>query len=94
MRNDLYFWGAENADAGLTDRIDASRVPLYLYSGEYDFTCPPAAVEESARRIGAGVHYDMLKGLGHFPMSEDYEIFRPTLVKTLEAICAASALRT
>jgi pimeloyl-ACP methyl ester carboxylesterase len=90
MRNDLYFWGAENTDPGLTDRIDATRVPLYLYAGEYDFTCPPSQVEESARQIGAGVHYEMLKGLGHFPMSEDYALFRPTLVKTLEAICAAA----
>jgi hypothetical protein len=32
----------------------------------------------------------MLEGLGHFPMSEDYAIFRPTLVKTLEAITFAS----
>jgi pimeloyl-ACP methyl ester carboxylesterase len=90
MRNDLFFWGEENSDPGLADRIDATRVPLYLYSGEYDFTCPPAAVEESARRIGEGIHYEMLEGLGHFPMSEDYAIFRPTLVKTLEAITFAS----
>jgi pimeloyl-ACP methyl ester carboxylesterase len=92
MRNDLFFWGEENSDPGLADRIDATKVPLYLYSGEYDFTCPPAAVEESARRIGEGVHYEMLEGLGHFPMSEDYAIFRPTLVKTLEAITIASEI--
>jgi hypothetical protein len=28
----------------------------------------------------------MLKGLGHFPMSENYELFRPTLVRTLAEI--------
>jgi hypothetical protein len=32
------------------------------------------------------VHYEMLKGLGHFPMSENYELFRPVLVRTLEEI--------
>lgn len=85
LRNDLYFWGVENADAGRADRIDASRVPLYMYAGEYDFTCPPAHVEASARRIG-NVHYETLADLGHFPMSENYAAFRPVLLRTLADI--------
>ena len=72
-------------------RIDASKVPLYLYSGEYDFTCPPSLVEQTAKDIGPEVHYEMLSGLGHFPMSEDYALFRPTLVKTLNDIEAKQA---
>ena len=86
MRNDLYFWGVENADAARADRIDASKVPLYLYAGEYDFTCPPEHVKASARRIGPEVHYETIKGVGHFPMSEDYTIFQPVLMKTLTEI--------
>ena len=86
LRNDLYLWGVDNTDASRAERIDASKVPLYMYAGEYDFTCPPAHVEASARRIGKGVHYEMLKGLGHFPMSENYALFRPTLVRTLAEI--------
>ena len=86
LRNDLYLWGVENIDATRADRIDASKVPLYLYAGEYDFTCPPTLVEATARRIGPQVHYEMLPGLGHFPMSEDYVKFRPVLVKTLDDI--------
>lgn len=85
LRNDLYFWGVENADPARVDRIDAGKVPLYMYAGEYDFTCPPAHVEESARRIG-NVSYAMLEGLGHFPMSENYERFRPVLMRTLADI--------
>lgn len=86
QRNDLYLWGVDNADASRADRIDASRVPLYLYAGEYDFTCPPALVEACARRIGEGAHYEMLAGLGHFPMSENYTLFRPVLLRTLADI--------
>jgi len=86
MRNDLYFWGVENTDAERVARIDASKVPLYLYAGEYDFTCPPEHVRQSAERIGPEVQYETIKGVGHFPMSEDYEIFRPILMKTLEDI--------
>lgn len=85
-RNDLYFWGVDNADPERTKRIDASLVPVYMYAGEYDFTCPPDHVEASAKAIGEEVHYETLKGLGHFPMSENYARFRPTLVKTLADI--------
>jgi pimeloyl-ACP methyl ester carboxylesterase len=91
MRNDLYFWSEENGDASRVERIDGAKVPLYLYSGEFDFTCPPALVEQTAKNIGPEVHYEMLAGLGHFPMSEHYAVFRPTLVKTLEAIAAQSS---
>lgn len=88
MRSDLYFWGEENADPKRASRIDPKAVPLYLYAGEYDFTCPPEWVEESAKNIGPEVHFEMLPGLGHFPMSENYELFRPILRRTLDEISA------
>lgn len=91
LRNDLYFWGVENTEETRADRIDATKVPLYMFAGEYDFTCPPEHIEASAKRIGAGVHYEMLEGLGHFPMSECYPRFRPTLVRTLDEILAVDA---
>jgi pimeloyl-ACP methyl ester carboxylesterase len=86
LRNDLHLWGVDNADAELARRIDARKVPLYLYAGEYDFTCPPAHIEACARRIGGPVEYATLEGLGHFPMSENYALFRPTLLETLADI--------
>ena len=85
LRNDLHLWGVENSDEKRAERIDASKVPIYMYSGEFDFTCPPEHVEKSAKAIGE-VNYEMLEGLGHFPMSENYDIFRPTLIRTLEDI--------
>lgn len=88
MRNDLHFWGADNADVSRLERIDATKVPLFLYAGEYDFTCPPAHVEACAKAIGPGVHYATLPGLGHFPMSENYPRFRPVLVDALNKISA------
>ena len=86
MRSDLYFWGEENADPKRAARIDPKLVPLYLFAGEYDFTCPPEWVAESAKNIGPEVHFETLNGLGHFPMSENYELFRPILARTLEDI--------
>jgi len=86
LRNDLHYWGIDNSDPDRASRIDATKVPIYMYAGEYDFTCPPEHVEASAKAIGEGVHYETLVGLGHFPMSENYERFRPTLVRTLKDI--------
>lgn len=86
MRNDLYLWGFDNNDPERASRIDANKVPLYLFAGEFDFTCPPELVEQTAKDIGEGVHYEMLSGLGHFPMSENYALFRPILLKTLADI--------
>ncbi len=86
MRNDLYLWGADNSDINGSKRIDPTKVPIFMYSGEYDFTCPPELVEESAKAIGPEVHSEMLENLGHFPMCENYSRFRPTLLKTLNQI--------
>ena len=86
MRNDLHLWGVDNADLNRASRIDPTKVPIFMYSGQYDFTCPPELVEESANAIGPEVHYEMLENLGHFPMCENYTRFRPTLVKTLDKI--------
>lgn len=87
-RNDLYFWGVDNTDPERALQIDATKLPVYLYAGEYDFTCPPEHVEACAKAIGDGVHYATLTGLGHFPMSENYPRFRPALVRTLAEIAA------
>lgn len=94
MRNDLYFWGEDNADPGLAERIDAAATPVYLYAGEYDFTCPPAHVEQCAQRLGPHAHYETIEGVGHFPMSEDYVKFRPVLERTLAAILEKDAGRS
>lgn len=89
-RNDLHFWGVDNTDPARALDIDATKLPVYLYAGEYDFTCPPEHVQACAQAIGDGAHYATLNGLGHFPMSENYPRFRPTLVRTLAEITARS----
>ena len=85
IRNDLHLWGVDNSEEDIAASIDGSQLPVFVYAGEYDFTCPPAHVEQSVKRI-KGAKYKTLEGLGHFPMSECYERFRPTLLETLEQI--------
>jgi pimeloyl-ACP methyl ester carboxylesterase len=91
LRDDLYLWGVENTDPGIGDKIDPKRVKLIIYAGEYDFTCTPDQIRAGCERIGPEVHFEVLKGLGHYPMTEDYDKFRPYLVKALDMIAPAGA---
>ena len=68
--------------------IDARKCPLFLLTGEYDYSCHPDDTREAARRIG--VEATIMPGLGHFPMSEDPPTFRKHLMPVLEKIRALS----
>jgi pimeloyl-ACP methyl ester carboxylesterase/putative sterol carrier protein len=87
MRDDVYLWGVENADPGRIERIDASKVPLYMLAGEYDTLAAVEAIEKSAKEIGPEVTFRELKGVGHFAITENYSRFRPVLVEILNEIC-------
>jgi len=64
--------------------LDA-RCPLYLLTGEYDLSATPTLTRELARLTGAR-HCQIMKGLGHFPMSESPAQFRRYLLPVLEMI--------
>ena len=66
-------------------RIDTSRCPLFLLSGEYDYSCTPEETLAVAKSI-AGSEVTIMKGLGHFPMSEDPQAFLVHLLPVLEKI--------
>jgi pimeloyl-ACP methyl ester carboxylesterase len=67
--------------------VDTRRCPLYLLTGEYDFSCTPADTERTAKAI-EGARFTVMKGLGHFPMSEHPGRFREYLVPVLDEIRA------
>lgn len=79
-----YYFDDGDLRNGLVSRIDTSICPLYLLSGEYDYSAPPEAAQEVARHV-PGSKFQLMKGLGHFPMSEDPERFltylRPVLAE-------------
>ena len=85
FRGDLYFYRAEGDLRGKLEGIDTRRCPLYLLTGEYDFSCTP---EDSRRTAAAikGARFTVMKGLGHFPMSEDPAGFRGYLLPVLDEI--------
>ena len=86
------FWGDiryyfDNGDLrnGDADGLAGSRCPIYLLSGEYDPSATPEMGREVAELANAA-HFEVMKGMGHFPMSENPALFREYLLPVLERI--------
>ncbi len=90
FRGDLYFYRAEGDLRGKVDAIDTRRCPLYLLTGEYDFSCTPDDTRRTAAAI-KGARVTVMKGIGHFPMSEHPAQFRTYLLPVLDEIRAHAA---
>lgn len=85
FRGDLYFYGVEGDFRDRTPSIDASRCPIYLLTGEYDYSATPEDTLRTAASI-PGAYVEIMKELGHFPMSENPEQFRRYLLPVLARI--------
>ncbi|MBB3914581.1 MULTISPECIES: alpha/beta fold hydrolase [Rhizobium] len=85
---DLAFYSDEFDGAVTAPKIDASRTPTVLLSGDYDYSATPADGAKLADLIPGSLHLTM-PGLGHFPMCEHPDYFRPYLMRALEFIRAA-----
>ncbi|WP_343893693.1 alpha/beta fold hydrolase [Craurococcus roseus] len=55
-------------------RIDTSRCPLWMLTGEYDFSCTAEHSAETAARI-PGARFGRMAGIGHFPFAENPALF-------------------
>ena len=89
FKGDLHFYSIDGDVSDSLAEIDTARCPLYLLTGEYDYSCTPEATRETADRI-PGAEVTIMDGLGHFPMSEDPERFRRYLLPVLERIADTS----
>jgi pimeloyl-ACP methyl ester carboxylesterase len=85
FRGDLHFYADEGDLRPKLARIDTSKCPVTLLTGEYDYSCRPADTLATAAAI-PGAKAVIMPGLGHFPMSEDYAALRPHLLPALEAL--------
>lgn len=82
---DLAFYSDEFDGGEVAPRIDASRTPVALLCGSYDYSATP----EDGRKLAALIPRAMLRvmdGLGHFPMCEHPDLFRPHLMAALEHV--------
>ena len=87
FKGDLYFYWVDGHFDDRSSQIDTSRCPVYLLSGEYDSSCTPERTEATASRI-KGSKAIIMDGMGHFPMSENPDLFRQHILPVLENIRA------
>lgn len=84
---DLGFYAGEWDGRERVREIDTNDCPVYLLTGEYDYSALPEATERVAGKI-PGAEVAIMDDLGHFPMVENYPAFRSYLEPALEAVAA------
>ena len=82
---DLHFYQVEGDVRERIAQIDTSVCPLYLLTGEYDYSASPRDTQAVVERV-SGAKLTIMKGLGHFPMSENPEAFLRYLRPVLQEI--------
>jgi pimeloyl-ACP methyl ester carboxylesterase len=85
FKGDLYFYRADADLRGKLGGIDTRACPLYLLTGEYDFSCTPEDTLRTAASI-PGAKVTVMKEVGHFPMSENPAKFREYILPVLDEI--------
>jgi pimeloyl-ACP methyl ester carboxylesterase len=66
-------------------RIDTTVCRVSLLTGAYDYSCTPDMTREVAASI-QGSRLVIMEGIGHFPMIENYPVFREFLLPELESM--------
>jgi pimeloyl-ACP methyl ester carboxylesterase len=84
-QGDVYFYSIDWDAREDLRRIDTNRCKVALLTGEYDYSCTPAMSEAVAAAV-PGSRLTIMKGMGHFPMVENYPGFRPYLLQALEHV--------
>jgi pimeloyl-ACP methyl ester carboxylesterase len=85
FKGDLYFYRVDGDLRGRIEAIDINVCPLFLLTGEYDFSCMPEDTLRTASCID-GAEVTIMERLGHFPMSENPEQFRRYIAPILNQI--------
>jgi pimeloyl-ACP methyl ester carboxylesterase len=86
FKGDLYYYYIDHdMTHGRAQRIDTSRLAVYLLTGEYDASCRIEDTEKLAEQI-KGAKFIPMMGIGHFAMSENFETFKAFLMPVLDEI--------
>jgi len=79
---DVHYYSVDWDGRGDLARIDTSRCKVSLLTGEYDYSCTPDMTRQVAASI-PGSRMVIMKEMGHFPMTENYPVFRSFLLPEL-----------
>jgi pimeloyl-ACP methyl ester carboxylesterase len=86
-QGDVHFYSLDWDAREDLRRIDTNRCKVALLTGEYDYSCTPQMSEAVAAAI-PGSRLTIMKGMGHFPMIENYPAFRTYLLGALDHVAA------
>ena len=86
---DVHFYSVDWDGRQDVSRIDTSLCKVSLLTGEYDYSCTPEMTRQVAAEI-PGSRMTIMKGIGHFPMIENYPLFREYLLAELATIVPVS----
>jgi pimeloyl-ACP methyl ester carboxylesterase len=89
FKGDLHFYRVDGDFRDRVGQIDTGRCPLYLLTGEYDFSCTPEDTRLTAEKI-PGARFTVMTEIGHFPMAENPAHFRRYILPVLDEIRAAA----
>lgn len=84
-RGDTFFYSEDFDLRGREAEIDTAQCPVYLLTGEYDYACSAAETEETIAAI-PGARGGRMPEIGHFPMAENYPLFRTHLLPILHEL--------
>jgi pimeloyl-ACP methyl ester carboxylesterase len=85
FKGDLYFYSVDHDLRGKLNQIDGDRCPVIMLTGAYDYLTTPEDGRRTASQIKGGEFIEM-KDIGHFPMSENYPVFKTYLKQALQKI--------
>ncbi|UPX12698.1 uncharacterized protein EKO05_0003237 [Ascochyta rabiei] len=80
---DFYFGGWDGRSRVAS--IDTNSCPVYMLTGEYDWSNTPEMSQKTADKIPGAMHKAM-PGLGHFPATENPKAFVPHLIEAIDHI--------
>ncbi len=79
---DIAFYADEWDARDRVARIDTTRCPLFMLTGEYDYSCTAEASAATAAKI-PGARFQRMDGIGHFPFAENPRLFADYLLPVL-----------
>lgn len=82
---DIAFYSGEWDARDRVSRIDTTSCPLFMLTGEYDYSCTTEMSAATAARIPGAVFQEM-KGIGHFPFAENPTLFASYLRPILQTV--------
>jgi hypothetical protein len=79
---DIAFYSGDWDARERVGRIDTGKCPLFMLTGEYDYSCTVEMSQATAAKI-PGARFQAMAGIGHFPFAENPALFAEYLLPVL-----------